>query len=54
MALEEEQEALNVLKIMPSIESIVTTAEKMDIYSELSSPLHLQVINKFVNVFLSI
>lgn len=46
MALDEEQEALNALKIMPSVESIVTTAEKIDIFSELSSPLHIQVINK--------
>lgn len=41
MAPEEEEEALSVLKIMPSAESMVSAAEKIGI----CSPLHIQVIN---------
>jgi hypothetical protein len=39
MAPEEEEEALNTLRIMPSAESVVSAAEKISIYS----PLHIQV-----------
>lgn len=43
MAFEDEEEALNTLKIMPSVESIVTAAEKIDFHSLSSSPLLIQV-----------
>lgn len=46
MDFDEEEEALSTLKIMPSAETIVDTAEKIDIYSELSSPLQIQVTKK--------
>lgn len=39
MAPDEEKEALNTLKIMPSAESVISAAEKISIYS----PLHIQV-----------
>jgi len=49
MAPDEEEEALNTLRIMPnnSTESLVSAAEKIGIYSPPQSPLHIQVINKF-------
>jgi len=46
MAPEEEEEALNTLRIMPnnSAESLVSAAEKIGFYSPPQSPLHIQVI----------
>lgn len=48
MAPEEEEEALNTLRIMPnnSAESLVSAAEKIGVYSPPQSPLYIQVINK--------
>lgn len=48
MAPEEEEEALNTLRLMPnnSTESLVSAAEKIGIYSPAQSPLHIKVINK--------
>lgn len=36
MAPEEEEEALNTLRIMPSAENIVSAAEKISIHSPLN------------------
>lgn len=55
MASDEEEEALNTLKIMPSAESMVSAAEQIGIYSPpLSptfSPLQVQVINLLIYYF---
>lgn len=49
MASDEEEEALNTLRIMPSAESLVSAAEKISVYSPRLSPsftpLHVEVIN---------
>lgn len=51
MASDEEEEALNTLRIMPSAESIVSAAEKISIYSPPLSPsftpLHVEVITSY-------
>lgn len=56
MEPEEEEEALNALKTMPSVESIISAAEKISIHSPPLSPLHIQVMNNsiFVNLIMSI
>lgn len=51
MASDEEEEALNTLRIMPSAEYLVSAAEKISIYSPPLSPsftpLHVEVINSY-------
>ncbi|XP_060868805.1 uncharacterized protein LOC132943741 isoform X1 [Metopolophium dirhodum] len=52
MAPDEEEEALNTLRIMPnnSTESLVSAAEKIGIYSPPQSPLHIQGCAKVMAV----
>lgn len=56
MDSDEEEEALNTLKIMPngSAESIISAAEKIGIHSPPQSPLHIQVINNNINIIIFI
>lgn len=56
MDSDEEEEALNTLKIMPngSVESIISAAEKIGIHSPPQSPLHIQVINNNINIIIFI
>jgi len=44
MAPDDEEEALSTLRIMPSAESVVETAEKIGIYPPSQTPLYIQVI----------
>ncbi|CAH1711836.1 unnamed protein product [Aphis gossypii] len=52
MDSDEEEEALNTLKIMPngSAESIISAAEKIGIHSPPQSPLHIQGSTKIMTI----